>query len=89
MSSALALCAYHSILYGFFDPRLVWGRRPEFALGTLGEGLPGLAFDQELGLLPYAPVFVLCVPGAARLLREGGRQVWTGLALALKGGLPA
>ena len=52
-----------SILYGFFDPRRVYGRRPELSLSGLPAGLPGLLFDQEFGLLVYAPVFVLAVPG--------------------------
>ena len=40
--SALGLLAYHQALYGFWDPRRVYGRRPEFALSSLPEGLPGL-----------------------------------------------
>ena len=79
--SAVAIGAYHFVLYGFFDPRLVWGRRPEFALGTLAEGLPGLALDQEFGLLPYAPVMALCAAGFVRLARDGTRQAWAALAL--------
>jgi hypothetical protein len=79
--SAVALAAYHYVLYGFFDPRLVWGRRPEFALATLWEGLPGLALDQEFGLLPYAPVFALCAVGFSRMARDGTRRGWTALVL--------
>lgn len=81
-ASAAALGLYHFALYGFFDPRLVWGRRPEFALATLAEGLPGLALDQEFGLLPYAPIFALCAAGFVRLARDRTRQGWTALALA-------
>jgi hypothetical protein len=81
-ASAVALALYHFALYGFFDPRLVWGRRPEFALATLTEGLPGLALDQEFGLLPYAPVLALCAAGLVRLARDRTRQAWTVLALA-------
>jgi hypothetical protein len=72
-ASAVAIGAYHFVLYGFFDPRLVWGRRPEFALGTLAEGLPGLALDQEFGLLPYAPAMALCAAGFVRMEGRGGR----------------
>lgn len=68
-ASTLALSGYHWALYGFFDPRLVYGRRPEFAAATLLEGLPGLMLDQEFGLLAYAPVFVLAIPGLVRLWR--------------------
>lgn len=79
--SAAGIMLYHRALYGFFDPRLVWGARPEFSVATLSEGLPGLALDQEFGLLPYAPVFVLCLPGFVRLARERTRLALVGLAL--------
>jgi hypothetical protein len=80
--SAVAIGVYHFVLYGFFDPRLVWGRRPEFAIATLAEGLPGLALDQEFGLLPYAPVIALCAAGFVRMARDRTRQAWAALALA-------
>ena len=73
VASAAALAFYHHVLYGFFDPRLVYGRRPEFSLSTLPEGLPGLLLDQEFGLLVYAPVFALAVPGLVRLWRRDRR----------------
>ncbi|MFI5183618.1 MAG: hypothetical protein ACHQNV_04405, partial [Vicinamibacteria bacterium] len=69
VASALALVSYHSILYGFFDPRRVYGRRPEFAWTTLPEGVMGLLLDQEFGLLVYAPLFALALPGVVRLCR--------------------
>jgi hypothetical protein len=68
--SAVGVALYHQALYGFLDPRRVYGRRPELALGTLREGLPGLLLDQEFGLLVYAPVFVLALPGALALWRR-------------------
>jgi hypothetical protein len=78
--SAAGLAAYHHALYGFYDPRLVYGRRPEFSLGTLPEGLPGLLFDQEFGLLVYAPVFALCVSGLWLLWRRDRRTAMVVLA---------
>jgi hypothetical protein len=69
-ASALGLVLYHQALYGFSDPRLVYGRRPEFSLATLPEGLPGLLLDQEFGLLVYAPFFALCVSGLFFLWRR-------------------
>lgn len=72
-ASAGGIMLYHRVLYGFFDPRLVWGARPEFSVSTLAEGLPGLALDQEFGLLPYAPVFAFCLPGLVLLARERTR----------------
>lgn len=71
--TAVGLAAYHEALYGFLDPRRVYGRRPEISLALLPEGLPGLLLDQEFGLLVYAPVFVLVGPGFARLWRRDRR----------------
>lgn len=80
--SALALGFYHFDLWGFWDPRRVYGRRPEFSLGILPEGLPGLFFDQEYGLFAYAPIFVLSA--------AGGRALWRGhRPLAVSGLLAA
>src|SRR5258705_745308 len=73
IASAAALASFHFHLYGFFDPRRVYGRRPELTLGLLPSGLPGLLFDQEFGLLAYAPVFALAVPGLLALARHSRR----------------
>ncbi|HLA77490.1 MAG TPA: hypothetical protein VJU18_07935 [Vicinamibacteria bacterium] len=79
--SAAGLGLYHQALYGFFDPRLVYGRRPEFALSTLREGLPGLLLDQEFGLLAYGPVFALGLLALPRLFEWGRREAACCLAL--------
>jgi hypothetical protein len=81
--SALALAAYHSILYGFFDPRRVYGRTREFSIASLPNGLAGLFLDQEFGLLVYAPVFALAVPGLVRLARRSLREAVVAVALVL------
>jgi hypothetical protein len=81
LASAAALAAYHHALYGFFDPRRVYGTRREFALPTLKEGLPGLLMDQEFGLLIYAPIFVLALPGLVALARRRPRLGATALVL--------
>jgi hypothetical protein len=84
VASAAGLAFYHHALYGFYDPRLVYGRRPEFALATLPEGLPGLFLDQEFGLLVYAPFFALCLSGVFFLWRRDRRSalvVVAGVAL--------
>ncbi len=73
LASLTLLGSYHYTLYGFWDPRRVYGRRPELALATLREGLPGLFLDQEFGLLVYAPVFVLALPGLVSLVRRDRR----------------
>jgi hypothetical protein len=81
--SAVALALFHFHLYGFFDPRRVYGRRPELSLSLLPSGLPGLLFDQEFGLLAYAPVFALAVPGLLALARQSRRLALVALVLVL------
>jgi hypothetical protein len=71
--SLAALGAYHYALYGFFDPRRVYGRQPELALATIKDGVPGLFLDQEFGMLAYAPVFILAIPGLVWLIRSRPR----------------
>jgi hypothetical protein len=89
IASAVALAVYHFRLYGFLDPRRVYGRRPELALAGLGTGVPGLLFDQEFGLLVYAPVFVLAVPGLVLLWRRSPRLALVVVALVLAVGMVA
>jgi hypothetical protein len=83
VASAVALALFHFHLYGFFDPRRVYGRRPELSLSLLPSGLPGLLFDQEFGLLAYAPVFALAVPGLLALARQSRRLALVALVLVL------
>jgi hypothetical protein len=82
LASALGIALYHQALYGFWDPSRVYGTRPEFSPATLLEGLPGLFLDQEFGLLVYAPVLVLALPGLALLLRKDRRLGLVALAAA-------
>ncbi len=79
LASAIGLAAYHHALYGFYDPRRVYGRRPEMALSTVPEALPGLFLDQEFGLLVYAPVLALALPGLVLLVKRDRRQGWAAL----------
>jgi hypothetical protein len=79
--SAAALAAWHHHLYGFLNPGRVYGRRPELSLATVPEGLPGLFLDQEFGLLAYAPVFVLALPGVIGLARRSRRDALLAVAL--------
>jgi hypothetical protein len=79
LASAAGLAVYHHALYGFFDPRRVYGRRPEIALSNVPEALPGLLLDQEFGLLVYAPVLVLALPGLVWLVHRDRRLGWTAI----------
>jgi hypothetical protein len=81
VASAVGIAFYHFVLYGFFDPRRVYGRRPELSLAVVPEGLPGLFLDQEYGLLAYAPVFALAIPGFFHVWRKDARRGAVLLAL--------
>jgi hypothetical protein len=80
--SAVALSLYHQSLYGFADPRRVYGPRPELSLAAVPHGLGGLLFDQEFGLLVHAPLFVLALPGGLALLRTRRRDAVAAVSLA-------
>ncbi len=73
LASIAGLAFYHHALYGFWDPRRVYGRQPEMALATLRDGLPGLFLDQEFGLFIYAPALALAGLGLALLWRRDRR----------------
>jgi hypothetical protein len=82
LASAIGVGLYHHALYGFWDPRRVYGTRPELSIATLAEGLPGLFLDQEFGLLVHAPVLVLALPGIVLLLRRD-RKLGVTVVLAI------
>lgn len=61
----------------------IWGSpRPQAPYGGLVQtspwnlvfGAPGLLFDQEYGLVPYAPVYLLAATGLWALWRAGGER---------------
>jgi hypothetical protein len=79
LAAGLALAAFHYVLYGFLDPRRVYGPRPELSLRRVPEGLQGLLLDQEFGLLVYAPILALALPGWLGLVR---RRRWREAAAA-------
>jgi hypothetical protein len=59
----------------------VYGRRPEFSLATMADGLPGLFLDQEFGLFVYAPVLALAAPGFLHLVRRDRARALAAAAL--------
>lgn len=79
---AQATVAYGALLaawFAFFW--IIWGSpRPQAPYGAMVQttplnlvfGAPGLLFDQEYGLLPYAPAYILAATGLWILWRAGG-----------------
>jgi len=87
--SAIAKAAgpYGALLaawFGFFY--WIWGSPlPQAPYGAMVQttgwnlifGAPGLLFDQEYGLLPYAPAYILAATGLWTMWRAGGSSRWT------------
>jgi len=76
--------------FGFFYwiwgtpwPQAPYGALVQTQIFNLTFGAPGLFFDQEYGLLPYAPVFALAATGLWILWREGGERRRTALEIVV------
>jgi hypothetical protein len=83
LGSAGGIVLYHWVLYGFLDPRRVYGKHQDLSLFRLPEGLGGLLFDQEFGLLVYAPVFTFAAVGFVFLVRRARVTGLVALAVTL------
>ena len=71
----LILVGWFLLFFAFWGtswPTAPYGGQPETDLLHLIVGAPGLVFDQEYGVLPYAPVFVMAVAGLLGMWRTGG-----------------
>lgn len=83
--SVAAWLGYFYWTWGSPWPSAAYGGMGEtqMALANLQRGLPGLLFDQEYGLLSYAPVILIAAPGLYHRWRAGGaaRQIATEIAL--------
>ena len=66
---ALAFVLFFFVTTGSFDPTASYGRQRIFLSG-IPIGLLGLFFDQEFGLLPVSPVYLIGLAGLVPLLRR-------------------
>ena len=64
--------AFFWIIWGSPRPQSPYGAMVQTTPWNLVFGAPGLLFDQEYGLLPYAPAYVLAATGLWVLWRAGG-----------------
>ena len=71
--SAIAWFAYFRVIYGTFNPTAPYKDYTQTAASNIFNGLPALLFDQQFGLLPYAPVYGFCLVGLAMLARTRAR----------------
>ncbi len=67
----VAWLSFFWIYWGRLSPSAPYGAAPGMTLEYLAAGVPGLFFDQEFGILPYAPVLLLSLVGLARMWRSG------------------
>lgn len=77
--SAVALMAFFYVTTGSLDPTASYGRQRIF-VSAIPVGMLGLLFDQEFGLLVYAPWYLAGLVGWVALLR---RDAFFGTVAAL------
>src|SRR5437867_3476037 len=73
MCSAVCWLGFFYAIYGIPDPRAPYGGSSQSSLSNLPRGLIGLAFDQQFGVLPNAPVYLCAALGFIPLLRRHTR----------------
>jgi hypothetical protein len=73
----LSLLAWFSFFYAYWGtpmPSAPYGELVQTSVKNLVFGAPGLLFDQEYGVLAYAPVYVLAITGLLTMVRAGGED---------------
>jgi hypothetical protein len=70
--SLLAWFAFFYVFWGTPRPQAPYGHMAQTTPWNLVFGGPGLLFDQEYGLLAYAPAYILAITGLWALWRSGG-----------------
>ena len=63
------------VLWGAASPTAPYGGSHQMSVAHLLTGLPGLLFDQEYGIVTYAPALALAFPGWWDLWRTGHRRL--------------
>jgi hypothetical protein len=64
--------AYFYATWGTFSPSAPYGAQRGAGLRFLPAGGPGLLFDQEYGIIVFAPALLLSLVGLVAMLRRGG-----------------
>jgi hypothetical protein len=82
--SGLLFLAWFQYVFGRPTPFAIYGGMPpEFSEGSPLRAAVGLLIDRSFGLLPFAPMFLLALPGLACLARTGEGRVHLALLGAL------
>jgi hypothetical protein len=72
-ASAIGWFGYYGAIYGRFNPSVAYGHYTQMTVGRVPTGVLGLLFDQQYGLIVYAPVFAVGLAGLAALARSQRR----------------
>ena len=82
---AISLIAWSAFFYWIWGsplPQAPYGTMTQTSPANWPLGIPGLLFDQEFGLVAYAPVYALAFTGLWAMWRAGGEQ--SRLAIEIK-----
>ncbi len=79
----LAWFTFFYAIWGSPLPQAPYGAMVQTTPWNLVFGAPGLLFDQEYGLLPYAPAYILAATGLAALWRANGERRWLAVRVVL------
>jgi hypothetical protein len=71
--SGVLWLSYFYAIYGVWDPRAPYGHATDMRLARIPHGLAGLFLDQQFGLLPNAPIYLVAAFGFGALWRRSRR----------------
>jgi len=82
-ASATGWFGYYYAIYGRFDPSVAYGHYTQMSAGRVPTGILGLLFDQQYGLIVYAPIFAIGAAGLGALARRHRRLAieWTAIVV--------
>jgi hypothetical protein len=79
---------FFKVIWGTWSPAAPYGSQRETRLEYLPAGGPGLLFDQEYGIVAFAPALLMVLPGLFALWRQrGGRRRLAAELIGVFGGL--
>ena len=71
--SVVAWLMMFQAIYGTWDPRAPYGHATDMRWARIPHGVAGLLLDQQFGVLPNAPIYLLALGGFAALWRRDRR----------------
>lgn len=81
--SGVGWLAFFHAVWGSPWPTAPYGGDAQTNLSNFLSGGPGLLFDQEYGIVSYAPVLILGLTGLVTLIRDGGSARRRAIEIAL------